>query len=121
MVTGKVLTLAKTLHEVWGHPLQEVQDFVHLAAVFFHSFPPESGTVQQSSRWSHWHPALRARDAILVDHRGSCQGHKWIGPTMRVLHGRCICKLQVWHLQVRCPLLIILESRHICSRAAEFD
>ena len=40
---------------------------------------------------------------------------------MRVLHGRCICKLQVWHLQVRCPLLIILESRHICSRAAELS
>ena len=84
-------------------------------------FLPSSGTVQQSSRWSHWHPALHARDAIMVDHRGSCQGHKWIGPTMRVLHGRCICKLQVWHLQVRCPLLIILESRHICSRAAELS
>ena len=89
---NKSATLANTLHELWGHPLQEVQDFVRLQLFFSIVFLPSSGTVQQSSRWSHWHPALHARDAIMVDHRGSCQGHKWIGPTMRVLHGRRICK-----------------------------
>ena len=89
--------------------IQEVQDSI-CGGSFLKL--PSSGTVQQvtSSRWIHWHPALHARDAILVDmdwtHHAS---------PSRTLY------LQVWHLQVRCPLLIILESRHICSRAAELS
>ena len=88
--------------------IQEVQDSI-CGGSFLKL--PSSGTVQQvtSSRWIHWHLALHARDAILVDmdwthHASSVESNPDKEPqrdvlsgldtclTMRVLHGRCICK-----------------------------
>ena len=106
-------------HEFWGHPLQEVQAFVRLQLFFFHSCPPEfwNSSVKQSLE------SLAPCTPCKRCHHG---GPPWILPRPQVdwTHHASPSRtlyLQVWHLQVICPRLIISKSRHICSRAAELS